>query len=89
MRKINFLFIVIIALITLSSCTKNQRVKRFGGEAELKIEKGQKLVDATWKGDELWLLTTKREATETPKTYYFKEKSSYGVMEGTYVIKEQ
>jgi hypothetical protein len=37
----------------------------------------------------LWVLTTKRPTTEKPQVFYFKEKSSFGLMEGVYKIVEK
>jgi hypothetical protein len=70
------------------SCTNNQRVKQFGGTATLDLPKNERLVNTTWKDDNLWILTEKVERLETPKTYYFTEKSSFGVMNGTYILIE-
>lgn len=82
------LLITSLALF-LTSCTENQRVKSFGGKSTLKLNKGEQLDMVTWKNDELWLLTSKRPDSVSPKTYTFKEKSSFGVIEGAYIIKEE
>ena len=84
------LFIIAIVAITLVSCTENERARTFGGTEEITLEKGERLVNATWKGkdgSDLWILTKKD--TTSPTTYYFKEKSSYGMMEGQVIINEQ
>ena len=84
------LFIIAIVAITLVSCTENERARTFGGTEEITLEKGERLVNATWKGkdgSDLWILTKKD--TTAPTTYYFKEKSSYGMMEGQVIINEQ
>ena len=88
MKKILKLSVVLLLFIMMS-CTQNQRVKSFGGEATINLEKGQKLINATWKNEDLWLLTTDRKTSEKPKIYYFSEKSSFGMMEGTYKIVEK
>jgi len=71
------------------SCTEQQRAKKYGGSATVELPAGKKLVNATWKMDNLWLLVEDREEGETPKEYVFKENSSYGVMEGQIIIKEK
>ena len=77
-------------LLFMFSCTENSRVKNFGGTGREVIPCDKVLVNATWKGDELWLLTRKRTANDTEyNTYYFDEKSSFGVMEGTFILTEK
>lgn len=87
MKKI--IAIMMLALtVFATSCTDNARVKTFGGEATLNLEKGKKLVNVTWKEQELWLLTKKMSATDSAETYNFGEKSSFGMIEGNYIIVE-
>lgn len=78
------LFIIVIA----SGCTKNQRVKRWGGSATIELPENQKLLHVTWKDDNLWYLTRPMTAKDTAETYTFQEKSNFGMVEGTYKIKE-
>jgi hypothetical protein len=81
--------IAIAAILTLASCTDNDRVKNWGGTATLEVASDQKFVNVTWKETELWIVTRNRTAADTTyETYRFQEKSSMGVMEGTYIIKE-
>ena len=83
-------FFAILAIAALSSCTDNERVKNFGGTATFEVPYNQKLVNVTWKENELWVLTKQRTyADSTYNTYNFSEKSSWGVMEGTYTIIEK
>jgi len=86
MKKV--IFVIAILLITLSACTENQKVKEFGGTAELYLPKGQKLVVMTWKEDNLWTLTKPMTDTDIAETYTFSEESSFGIFEGTYIIHE-
>lgn len=75
--------------VTLASCTKNARVKNFGGTANLTIPHNEKFVNVTWKETELWVITKTRTPIDTTyDTYIFKEHSSLGILEGTYIIKE-
>lgn len=77
-----------LALTILTACTDNQSVRQFGGTATLDLPQNQKLVNATWKQDNLWVLTKEMSSTDSAETYNFKEDSSFGIMEGTYIIKE-
>ena len=82
------LFLAIGVIAMLGSCTQNERVKNWGGEGTINLPKGRKLVDVTWKGDQVWYLTRPMTSSDVAETYQFSEESSYGVMEGTYNIIE-
>jgi hypothetical protein len=85
MKKV-FLAIGVIAM--LGSCTENNRVKNWGGEGTIKLPKGRKLVNVTWKNTQVWYLTRPMSSSDVAETYQFQEESSWGVMEGTYIIVE-
>ena len=77
------------AIITLSSCTQNERVKQFGGSAAIEIPADQQFVNATWKGNDLWIVTKTRTSVDTVYSQYqLQESSSWGILEGTYTITE-
>lgn len=89
MKKLKTAMILMGCICLLSAgCTENQRARQFGGTANETIPAGQKLLVATWKQDNLWLLTRPMKAGETPETYEFRESSSFGVMQGKVIIKE-
>ena len=81
MKKILGIF---IGTITLMGCTENEMARNFGGTETIDLPKGRRLVNITWKGEKgaanLWVLT--KEDTTKPTTYFFEEKSGFGVMEG-------
>jgi hypothetical protein len=77
-----------ILTIALFSCTENEQAKRWGGTADLTLPRGQKLLNVTWKEDNLWYLTRPMTATDSAVTYTFQEKSNYGLQEGTFIIYE-
>ncbi len=84
------LFLVALAAWALSSCTENSMVKNFGGTSTIEIPEDRQFVLATWKDDELWITTKKRTSVDTVKSAYsFSEKSSFGMLEGTYIIIEK
>ena len=92
MKKVLGLWIIGISVMTLIyGCTENNRARVWGGTETIQLEEGVRLVNVTWKGDKgstsLWMLTKKD--TTKPSTYYFKEKSSFGVMEGQVIIIEK
>jgi hypothetical protein len=81
--------IAVAVALSLASCTKNVRVKSFGGNGDIELAPGQKLEMVTWKDAQLWILTSNRPDSLKPQTYQFSEKSSFGVIEGNYTIKEK
>ena len=85
------LLLGLIGIVMLVSCTENNRARVWGGTETIQLEEGVRLVNVTWKGEkgatDLWMLTKKD--TTKPSTYYFKEKSSFGVMEGQVIIIEK
>lgn len=85
MKKV---FLVIISGMLLTSCTENERVKSWGGNGTIKLPKGKKLVNVTWKETQIWYLTKDMDSSDVAETYEFHEESSYGVIEGTYKIIE-
>ena len=82
--------LIIISLFYLCSCTENTRSRVWGGKMTIELPKGQKLVEATWKGDgnSLWYLTEPMDADYTPKTKVFQEDSRFGVLEGSVIFIE-
>lgn len=89
MKKILTLLVVVLAAFAMSSCTEQMRTRDLGGETVIKLEPGQKLIEATWKGDgDLWYLTEPMDSAYEPKTKIFQESSSWGIMEGTVIFIE-
>jgi hypothetical protein len=81
--------VVLVALVVLVGCTANQRARSFGGTMNVTLPKGQEFVNVTWKGEDLWILTKNKTEGHQPTTYTFKADTSFGIMEGEVVIKEQ
>lgn len=79
---------LVFAIFIIASCTENSRVKNFGGEGSIDLPTDQKLVIVTWKDDNLWYLTKPMLKTDSAETYEFKEQSSWGVWNGSYLIYE-
>lgn len=77
----NIISIAIIAAM-LVGCTENMMTRSYGGKSEIKLEKGQRLVEMTWKSDNLWILTEPMDSDYTPQIKTFYESSNFGLMEG-------
>ena len=82
MKKL-LLVVCLIAAFALTSCTENERVRRFGGEMTIDLPAGEKLMMATWKENNVFYLTEPMEEDYQPKTKFFREASSYGVLDTT------
>lgn len=88
--KNNWWLLLIGAIIILfPSCTENQKAKEFGGTAKLELPINEKLINVTWKNEDLWYLTRPMLLSDSAVTYEFREESSYGVWEGNYIIYEK
>jgi hypothetical protein len=80
MKKI---ILSILVSLTLISCTDNQRARKFGGTEEVKLKTNEVVLNVTWKGNEMWICTR----DTTTGFVYFREKSNWGVLEGTVILK--
>lgn len=76
------LLLSLVVLTFLSSCTDNQRAKQFGGTMTIKVPKGNKVTNITWKADNLWYSYRPFQDGEEPTTQIFIEESNWGVVEG-------
>jgi hypothetical protein len=83
MRKLLYILLSFLFI----SCTKNERARNFGGQESIILDSSIRLVNVTWKNSDLWILTKKD--TTKPVTYYFKEKSNWGIQEGQIRIIEK
>lgn len=72
-----------IVLLVVTSCTDNERARRFGGTEQVELKPNEVVLNVTWKENEMWICTK----DTTTNTVYFREKSSWGVMEGTVILK--
>lgn len=80
--------LAVFAALLLTGC--GQFVSRkLGGDTTIKLEKGEKLVEATWKETSLWYLVEPMDSDYIPKTKVFKESSQFGVLEGKVIFVEQ
>ena len=83
MRKI---FMIICLTLSLCSC-EQQITRQYGGTTTINLEKGEKLIEVTWKdGGNLWYFVEPMDSDYTPKVKTFKESSQFGMMEGKVVF---
>jgi hypothetical protein len=88
MKKVLTLFVFALSIAVLTISCDNVMSRKFGGSTTINLEKGQKLVEATWKENSLWYLTEPMDSDYVPKTKTFKEDSNFGVLEGTVTFVE-
>jgi len=72
-----------------AGCTQNQRARLYGGKSAVKMDRGRKVVTATWKDTSIWVLTRPMGPEEEPQTLILKEISSLGLLEGEVELIEQ
>ena len=77
-----------IGLVFLTSCTEQERARHFGGTVTINVEPGQKVMMATWKGDDLFYMIEPMEESYEPTTKTLVESSSYGVLESKIIFIE-
>lgn len=82
------LMVAIATTMLLTGCTSQYVAREWGGTAEVKLPPNEKLIHITWKEDHLWYLTRPMTKEDVAETYSFQESSSWGVFEGTVIVKE-
>lgn len=90
MKKLYLLSAIVaggLSMACLTSCD-NHIARKFGGTVTVKVKKGYKVTEATWKDDQLWYFTEPMEDNYEPKKKEFVESSEYGVLEGKVIFKE-
>ena len=82
------LIVILFAFLCLTSCDQSI-TKTLGGTTKIELKPGEKLVEATWKGDDIWYLVEPMDSDYVPKTKTFKESSRIGVLEGKVIFYEK
>lgn len=89
MKKVIAIFAIVAAIaavVYMSSCQSCTRT--MGGTTTIRLEKGEKLIETTWKGDNIWYLVEPMEDDYVPKRKVFKESSNAGLLEGQVIFIE-
>jgi len=85
MKKI---LIILFSILCLTSCDQSL-TRTIGGTTKIELKPGEKLIEATWKGDDIWYLVEPMDSDYVPKTKVFKESSRMGVLEGKVIFYEK
>lgn len=91
MKKFIYCFVFFVFCLigfTLFSGCDQTITRSLGGTTKVELEPGEKLVEATWKGDDIWYLVEPMDSNYTPKTKTFKESSRFGALEGKVIFIE-
>ena len=88
MKKLIISLLTLFMMLGLVGCDNQFVAKKLGGSYTLELPKGEKLVDITWKEDNLWYLTEPMENDYEPQEYKFQADTVFGVFEGTVTIIE-
>ena len=89
LKKSRTVLVIFAVCGLMASCTQQERAKNWGMSAKVELESGKKLVNVTWKEENLWILTRPAAAGEKPTSYEFTENSSWGVLQGKIIINEK
>lgn len=82
-----FFITAIISLLSLTSC-EQYVARKFGGNVDIKVEKGYKVTSATWKENDLFYFIEPMEEGYQPKVKKFIESSNVGVLESKVIFIE-
>lgn len=82
-------FLLLISFLSFAACNdSNAGSRNLGGTMRFDIPCNQKLVNVTWKEDDLWYLTRPMNLSDKPSVLVFQEKSHYGMLQGKVIISE-
>lgn len=77
------LVVMVLGILFVVIFPENKRSRVFGTEMKIEVEPGQKVMMATFKGDNLFYMTEPMEPGYSPKTKTLREKSGRGIIEAT------
>lgn len=86
--KIVLGLIMIVAGVTIPACTKQERVRTFGGTEVINVEPGKRVMMATWKETDLFYMVEDMPEDYTPHDKTLVESSSYGILESKIIFRE-
>lgn len=84
----NKLIIILLMFLCLTSCD-HSITRTMGGTTKIELESGERLVEVTWKGDDIWYLVEPMDSNYVPKIKTFKESSRIGILEGKVIFYEK
>ena len=89
MKRVVVIVACVMAVSGGTACTRMNRAQRWGFQETVILPAGRKLVNATWKDSNLWILTRPALAGESSDAEWaFDEHSSWGMLSGKIILKE-
>jgi hypothetical protein len=89
MKRLVLIVVCVTEAFWGTACTKMNRAKRWGFQETVTLPAGRKLVNATWKNSNLWVLTRPAAVGEAADAEWtFEEHSSWGMLSGKLILKE-
>lgn len=90
MAIVGIAVVILVFAYLIGLATPAQRARYWGGNQLINLPPGEKLVNATWKGNtaSLWILTAPMPSDYAPTNYTFREYSALTLIEGTVLIRE-
>ena len=86
--KTKLFALLVLATVALTGCTDNIRARKWGGKSTQPLPPGQKVVMASFKDSDLWILTRPMRSNEVAEVYVYRETSAWGVFQGEVTIVE-
>lgn len=80
--------IALLAVMGFSLTGCKSIAKSYGGTISIDVPKGQKVIEATWKGNDVCYLTRPMREDEKPEIFTFQEDSNLGIIERKVIFKE-
>ena len=88
MKKKIIAGIVLLIVMGFSLTGCKSVAKNMGGTISIDVPKGQKVIEATWKDNDVWYLTRPMREDEKPEIFTLQEDSNLGIIEGKVIFKE-
>lgn len=87
MKKLILVLVFLVGLALMLTCQQFLS-RNWGGTTTITLEPGERLLEATWKDNNLWFLVEPMDDDYIPKTKVFKS-SMYGLLEGKVIFIER
>lgn len=82
------LFLIAAILLIMTACTKQSRVRNFGGSERIQVKSGYRVMMATWKNNDLFYMLEPMHEGYEPTEKYLIESSSFGIWESEIIFVE-
>lgn len=80
--------LIAASLLSLLTGCENVIARQYGGHLDINLPACHRLVNATWKESDLWYLTEPM-GSAIPRNTTFREKSTFGQLEGSITFREK